>query len=97
MVADGTYNKILELNWIQADIDGDGQLEMVLNGNSAGKEAPRNVYGIDSARETMGGAQKYYIDGQTYNGWDKVPQQYKNEIVMGSQSVEGMGVKLNFK
>ncbi len=30
MIADGTYHNILKLNWINADIDGDGLDEVVL-------------------------------------------------------------------
>ena len=34
MIADGTYNKLLELNWIVADVDGDGTFELVFNSSS---------------------------------------------------------------
>ena len=36
MLADGTYNRILGLAWIEADVDGDGQSELVLQGDRAG-------------------------------------------------------------
>ena len=98
MKSDGSYNEILELNWIKADMDGDGKMEMVLQGQNAGKEAPRNVYDVTyQYGDSTGSQQRYYVDGKIYSGWDKVPQQYKNEIIMGSQTVEGMGISLNFK
>lgn len=97
MIADGAYNEILELNWLQADLDGDGQMEFVLKGDKAGKEAPRNVYGVDASSVQDASTQRYYVDGKIYSGWDNVPQQYKNEIILGSQSFEGMGVRLDFK
>ncbi len=100
MIADGSYHKVLELNWIQADLDGDGKMELILNCQTAGKEEPRNVYSIYTSpspnyQDTT--AKGYYIVGNYYSCWDDIPQQYKNEIIMGSQSVEGTGIKLNFK
>jgi len=100
MIADGSYHKVLELNWIQADLDGDGKMEIILNCQTAGKEEPRNVYSVYTSpspdyQDTT--AKGYYIVGNFYRSWDDIPQQYKNEIIMGSQSVEGTGIKLNFK
>ncbi len=100
MIADGSYHKVLELNWIQADLDGDGKMELILNCQTAGKEEPRNVYSIYTSlspdyQDTN--AKGYYIVGNYYNCWDDIPQQYKNEIIMGSQTIEGAGIKLNFK
>ncbi len=100
MIADGSYHKVLELNWIQADLDGDGKMELILNCQTAGKEEPRNVYSIYTSpspdyQDTT--AKGYYIVGNYYNCWDDIPQQYKNEIIMGSQTIEGAGIKLNFK
>ena len=46
MIADGSFNELLELNWIKADIDGDGNMEMVLGSNMAGTSAPQNIYGL---------------------------------------------------
>jgi len=100
MIADGSYHEVLELNWIQADLDGDGKMEIILNCQTAGKEEPRNVYSVYTSpspdyQDTT--AKGYYIVGNFYRSWDDIPQQYKNEIIMGSQSVEGTGIKLNFK
>lgn len=76
MIADGTYNKILELNWIRADVDGDGQLELILAGDKAGTSAPDNTYNIHYSERTAG-SDRYYVDGKMYNSWDEVPDQYK--------------------
>jgi polar amino acid transport system substrate-binding protein len=82
MIADGTYHNILKLNWISADIDGDGNMEFVLRGNEAGLKAPINSYGVST--ETAGIMQikrpdKYYINGVMYHGWENVPTNYKIE------------------
>ncbi len=83
MVTDGTYHEILELNWIKMDIDGDGSLELVLDGNRAGTESPKFTYGIMmelSYEETADTPKRYYIDGNLYEDWEKVPKTYKMEI-----------------
>jgi len=80
MVADGTYHRILELNWIQMDIDGDGNLELVLDGNQAGTESPTNTYGLYmdlSYVEKSNTPKRYFINGNLYEDWDNVPESYK--------------------
>ena len=80
MVADGTYNRILEMNWIQSDLDGDGVSELVLLGKNAGIEAPIEAYtvpGSNQFKKPKSSFGKYLIEGQTYQGWDQVPSDYK--------------------
>jgi ABC-type amino acid transport substrate-binding protein len=80
MVADGTYHRILELNWIQMDIDGDGNLELVLDGNQAGEESPIYTYGLFmdlSYIEKPSSTKRYFVNGQLYEDWDDVPKSYK--------------------
>jgi len=80
MIADGTYHKILELNWIQMDIDGDGNLELVLDGDQAGEESPKNTYGLFmdlSYVEKADTPTRYFINGHLYEDWDNVPKSYK--------------------
>ncbi len=83
MVTDGTYHEILELNWIKMDIDGDGNLELVLDGNRAGRESPKYTYGIMmevSYVEKTETPKRYYIDGKLYENWENVPKNYKMDI-----------------
>lgn len=81
MISDGTYNRILQLNWIKADVDGDGKLEMV-GGNHGGKEAPTSSYNVWFENpDSAGSTNRYYVNGQIYQGWDTVPQQYKTQSV----------------
>ncbi len=79
MVADGTFNKILGLNWIKADVDGDGRLELVHGGFGAGPEAPASVYAMaGTADDTSGNAvDRFWIEGKMYESWDEVPERYK--------------------
>lgn len=92
MVADGTYHRILEINWIRSDVDGDGQMELVLAGNQAGKVAPTTPYGLPSSsapQQPEGPVNRYWIDGNLYQGWDNVPENYKVDI----PKIEGQQMK----
>lgn len=86
MISDGTYHKILELNWIQADLDGDGKLEMILDGNRAGTAAPTNTYEVflDEPTKEQLNSNRFYIDGAVYNSWEEVPMEYKVKQIKGS-------------
>jgi len=86
MVTDGSYNRILQLNWIRADVDGDGKLEMVPSGARAGKAAPTSSYDVwfqDASPPPTNN--RYYIEGQIYQGWDNVPPEYKVQPVSETQ------------
>lgn len=103
MVADGSYNRILELNWIQADVDGDGKLELILDGNQAGVNAPQNSYEVflDQPADKQASTDRYYIDGQVYESWEDVPEHYKVKQIKGSAydpntDPHGYGLKLRF-
>jgi ABC-type amino acid transport substrate-binding protein len=78
MVSDGSYHKILQLNWIRADVDGDGTMELIAAGERAGKQPPATGYNVwfqnDSGTPSNN---RYYIEGEIYQGWDNVPPQYK--------------------
>ena len=80
MITDGTYHDILELNWIQMDVDGDGNLELVLDGTNAGLESPTHTYGLFmdlSYNEKPEEPKRYFIDGKMYEDWENVPKSYK--------------------
>ena len=79
MIADGSYNEILELNWVSADVDGDGKLELILSGNEAGKAAPEYSYNILYSDQNLS-SDGYYVDGKMYKSWEDVPNEYKVDI-----------------
>lgn len=83
MIADESFNRILELNWVRADVDGDGKTELVLGSNMAGSSAPKNIYGLmmDDSFKNTNGPQRYYVDGKLYEDWDNVPKSYKLDLV----------------
>lgn len=99
MIADETFNKILELNWIKADVDGDGKMEMVLGSNMAGSAAPQNIYGLmmNNTYKEKNGPQRYYVDGKLYEDWDNIPKSYKLDLVEDkTPSEEDAYIRLDF-
>lgn len=80
MLGDGTYNRILNLNWIEADVDGDGKFELVLSGEKAGTDAPGKSYSLSPLKKTSLGdpaPDRYWIEGEVYDDWESVPDRYK--------------------
>ena len=81
MITDGTYHRLLHLDWIQADIDGDGVPEYVPLNDQAGPNEPLRIYSLFSNPEpTYGGVEVkpgFYIGGSTYSDWASVPDTYK--------------------
>ncbi|HSC54070.1 MAG TPA: transporter substrate-binding domain-containing protein [Phnomibacter sp.] len=78
MIVDGTYNRILKLNWVSTDVDGDGLPELVLSGNKAGTEAPANSYNIMGQPGAASNKNAHYvIEGKLYPDWNSVPGKYK--------------------
>jgi len=99
MIEDESFNKILELNWIKADVDGDGKMEMVLGSNMAGSSAPQNIYGLmmDNTYKDKNGPQRYYVDGKLYENWDNIPKSYKLDYVEDkTPSEEDTKIRLDF-
>ncbi|MCH2214870.1 MAG: transporter substrate-binding domain-containing protein [Flavobacteriales bacterium] len=68
MQKDGTYHRILKLNWIQVDVDGDGTLEMIPGAN-AGREM-QNAYSINGQNSDNS---RIYYSGKYYN-WEELPE-----------------------
>jgi len=98
MMTDGTYNKILELNWIQSDIDGDGVLELVLHGDSAGRDAPVSYYKLMTETAMTEDSNRFYIDGKIYDDWQLVPTKYKTDFnkAANMNNNASSGLKLKF-
>ena len=89
MMADGSYHRALDVDWIWADIDGDGASELVLRGTQAGMTAPAKTYDVlsedsYSPEEPSG----YVIEGVVYRDWDGVPERYKVDIDRTREPVE---------
>ena len=77
MIADGTYNTVLRVSWIRADVNGDGIPEYVGSKKTSPKTLPDpstnntsyTVFYAEPGAPTTGRSATYNIDGKTYNNW----------------------------
>ena len=80
MITDRTYHRLLHVNWIRADITGDGIPEYVPANDQAGTSEPKHVYSLFTASTMpMKPSEKtgFYVGGSLYEDWSRVPARYK--------------------
>ena len=80
MIADRSYHRLLHLDWIRADVDGDGRTEYVPHDDQTGPLQPERSYPLFvTGRPTPepDTTRRFYFGGDIYEGWSTVPQQYK--------------------
>jgi polar amino acid transport system substrate-binding protein len=83
MIIDHTYPRLLHVDWIRADVDGDGKLEYVAESDQAGSTQPRRAYDLFSQALTAPAPaappeqERYFFGGSVYSGWSSVPDKYK--------------------
>jgi polar amino acid transport system substrate-binding protein len=80
MIADGTYHRLLHVDWIQADLNGDGVPVNVPQSNRTGPTEPQRVYSLFSNTETASPSTTkpgFYVGGNIYSDWASVPDSYK--------------------
>lgn len=73
MLADGSFHRALGVDWIRADVDGDGRTELVPAGDRAGAEPPAAGYDLFAEEDESAGGERYRLGGATYEGWESVP------------------------
>ncbi|MCW8986006.1 MAG: hypothetical protein OQK55_11730, partial [Thermoanaerobaculales bacterium] len=90
MLADGTYAGILQVDWIRADIDGDGLDELVTLSESLGQVPPGSVYDVfgEAPDDEPAEKQRIFVAGSFYEGWDAVPEEYKRQVVPDEQKMK---------
>ena len=82
MIVDRTYHKLLRVDWIRADVDGDGRVEYISASDQAGTSQPRRAYDLFAQSVNMTAPpapepERYFFGGAVYNGWSSVPSKYK--------------------
>lgn len=83
MVEDRTYHRLLHVDWIRTDVDGDGQLELVASSDKAGPNPPSRAYDLPFATQQRQPLpepqprQRFYFGGTMYDSWSAVPNRYK--------------------
>ena len=85
MISDRTYHRLLHLEWINADVDGDGIPELVPRGDRLGPIPPKTAYSITTSTDkptkpqSAGPEPRFYVGGNLYTDWASVPNSYKVE------------------
>jgi len=79
MIADRTYHRRLHVDWIRADVDGDGVPEYVPLNDRTGPSEPQHAYTLFTAPATSETTVKpgFYVGGTIYGDWSSVPENYK--------------------
>ena len=98
MVADRTYHRLLHLDWIRADVDGDGIAEYVPATDHPGASQPQSAYLIGSTARQTEGSSRFYFGGNIYENWASVPESYKSTANDGHDDARrSMGSVFTFK
>ena len=80
MIADRSYHYFLHLDWIRADVDGDGLEEYVPRADRAGPLAPERGYQLFTTTQLTPERRlvpRFYFGGDVYDDWSTVPDEYK--------------------
>jgi polar amino acid transport system substrate-binding protein len=80
MIADRTYHRLLHLDWIRADVNGDGLSENVPLDDRPGPLAPERIYSLfsnDGFVTATSSKPGFYVGGSIYSDWASVPESYK--------------------
>jgi ABC-type amino acid transport substrate-binding protein len=80
MLADRTYHRLLHVDWIRGDVDGDGVPEYVPITERLGPTEPQHIYTLFAAPEQETAATPkagFYLGGTIYSNWASVPESYK--------------------
>jgi ABC-type amino acid transport substrate-binding protein len=98
MILDGSYTKMLNLQSIQTDVNGDGIYELVINSDYVGEESPHTTYALFYDQSTKGSETQYHIDGKIYNNWEQIPKEsFKSPVIKLSDDIyhSGLRIKMN--
>jgi ABC-type amino acid transport substrate-binding protein len=79
MITDRTYHRLLHVDWIRADVDGDGIPEYVPADDRLGPSEPQHVYTLFTSPAAGGTPTQpgFYLGGNVYSDWASVPENYK--------------------
>jgi polar amino acid transport system substrate-binding protein len=74
MIRDRTYHRLLHVDWIRADVDGDGVYEYVPATDHPGSKEPERVYILFSPPSEPAKKSGFYVGGTIYSDWASVPE-----------------------
>jgi polar amino acid transport system substrate-binding protein len=83
MIADRTYHRLLHVEWIRADVDGDGVAEYIPQSDLSGPSEPQRAYSLFSESQSdskprIATEKRYLFGGTVYTDWSAIPEKYKN-------------------
>ena len=79
LMADRSYHRMLNLDWIHADVDGDGLGEFVPHDDRVGPRPPEHSYELFATSTPLaepGTTGRFYIGGDIYEDWTAVPDRF---------------------
>jgi ABC-type amino acid transport substrate-binding protein len=79
MISDRSYHRLLQLDWISADVDGDGRPEYVPRTDQVGANPPDHSYKLFSEQTAANpnSGPRFYLGGKVYSSWSSVPDAHK--------------------
>jgi polar amino acid transport system substrate-binding protein len=80
MIVDRTYHRLLHVDWIRADVNGDGVPEFIPSDDTPGPSVPLSAYALPAAPGALAKdtrAPGFYLGGTIYRDWASVPESYK--------------------
>ena len=83
MIADRTYHRLLHVEWISADVNGDGTPSTCRRATRWARMEPKGAYVVLSTPPQAKpaaptNAPGFYVGGNLYRDWASVPQSYKD-------------------
>ena len=99
MIADRTYHRLLHVDWILADVDGDGVLEYVPQSDRPGPSEPQRAYTLFTAPAAGPDTPvkpRFFVGGNIYSEWASVPDNYKDNTSDRPDSRRSTGTIFKF-
>ncbi len=92
MIVDRSYHRLLQVDWIRADVDGDGSVEYVPRADQVGALPPAVAYDLHStsaSTDKKPATQRFSFGGNIYESWATVPDRYKRPPTTTYEAYQG--------
>ena len=97
MMLDGTYNRILDLDILQIDVNGDGIVELIFNGKNLSEDATEKSYSIFYYDRSDKKRTQYYMNGKSYTSINLMKKNIGEvESIRADNTSYDSGLKIKF-
>lgn len=97
MMLDGTYNRILDLDILQIDVNGDGIVELIFNGKNLSEDATEKSYSIFYYDRSDKKRTQYYMNGKSYTSINLMKKNIGEvESIRADNASYDSGLKIKF-